>query len=245
MSFKYEEVETECLKTLVLHSGKKLSQYTLYDNVVEHFKIGNDPILKNEFKYVLLAVIRTLSVRNNNITVENKNDVLYASFSIDETTSINIEEETTQNINNNSIKEDMPNNTAVIEFILENKLTEHYYKIDFEGNTILHHLINNNKIDIIKKHFNILECLIIYENNNGKTPIDLINNVTLSNFFIYYLIAKVNSNETSIKSINNKNEILDNDINNLYDLYNKQRNNNLVFFTIITIVICLLVTKVI
>jgi hypothetical protein len=224
-SISFEAVEKECMKALILSPGVKQTQFSIFEKVSSKFEdiIGNNPILKNDLKYITLAVIRSLSVRNDNVIVEDNDGIYYACYYIDM-------ENTKKEINTGNTfvnipvsekeKHDMPNNLAVIDFILSNKLTEHYYTKDYLGNTILHYLIMGNHLEKIIDYFYIMVDMINIENNDKKTPLELIKDIRISNFFLVYFIKKNNSNEKTI-ILHNSN------INTLnFEVFNNKKNIN-------------------
>ena len=200
-SISFETVEKECMKALIFSANTKHSQYVIFEKITDKFSdiIGNNPALKNELKYITLAVIRSLSVRNDNIIVEERNNVLYAGYYIDMESSKKLFDEEV-NVSNDKNTEDMPNNMSVIEFILSNKLVDFYQNKDYMGNTILHHLVSSNNVDMIINYFDVVKNMIDVKNHEGKIPIDLIKNVSISNIFLKDLIAKNKVHENKISS---------------------------------------------
>jgi len=248
----FEAVEKECMKYLILNTGIKQSQFAIFQKISEKFEdlIGNDPIDKNNLKYITLAVLRTLSARNDNILIEDINDVIYASHYVDmkNSTSVNdsIKANTFVEIKpTEKQKEEMPSNVSVIEFILDNKLTDHYYDIDFLGDNMLHKLINANKLDRIINHIDILINMVNVENNQKKTPIDIITDIRISNYFMAYLIKRNSINESIISKSNVNINNLYNYANNLENDINKLRNLHSFLYFIIFVVNVLLVAKII
>lgn len=205
----FDEVENACIRALVKESGKFKSQNTLFTDISDNDRIknivGSNPILHNNLKYILLTVIRLLSTRNENIIVEDRNGILYACYSID-TSNINDKEikyETvleTDTVKNN----EMPSNNSVTRFIFDNKLKDFYDSVDFNGNTHLHNLIIGNDFEYITKYYSILSNKIDFENNDNKTPIELITDVRISNFFLVETIKKVKYIERFNESENRK-----------------------------------------
>jgi len=205
----FDTVENACIRALIKESGKFKSQNILFTDISDNDRIknivGSNPILHNNLKYVLLAVIRLLSTRNENIIVEERNGILYACYSTD-TSNINDEEikyETvmeTDTVKNN----DMPSNNSVTRFIFDNKLRDFYDTEDFNGNTHLHNLIIGNDFEYITKYYGILCDKIDIQNNDNKTPIELITDIRISNFFLVETIKKIKYIERFNESENKK-----------------------------------------
>jgi hypothetical protein len=192
-SIPYELVEKECIRFLALKSGKSQSYISIFNRIVDSEKIssiiGKNLILLNELKLITYDVVRHLSTRQKNIKVHDMNGTLYAYHYIDDsdinlpiTMSVSSSEETVED--NSNINVDV---ISVIEFILSNKIYSHYYRPDYLGNTMLHNLIIANRLDYIKKYFSILIEMIDTENNEVNTPIILIKDLSISNFFLDYL----------------------------------------------------------
>jgi hypothetical protein len=98
----------------------------------------------------------------------------------------------------------MPSNNSVTRFIFDNKLRDFYDTEDFNGNTHLHNLIIGNDFEYITKYYAILSDKIDVQNNDNKTPIELITDIRISNFFLVEIIKKIKYIERFNESENKK-----------------------------------------
>ena len=110
---------------------------------------------------------------------------------------------------------------------------------------MLHKLINANKLDRIINHIDILINMVNVENNQKKTPIDIITDIRISNYFMAYLIKRNSINESIISKSNVNINNLYNYANNLENDINKLRNLHSFLYFIIFVVNVLLVAKII
>jgi hypothetical protein len=191
-----EKIQIELMKILTRNVGVFKNQYDLYSELYENMEIKTPD--KEDFKLKFLATLRILPSIYDNVFVKNSNNTLSASFSPDDD-SFN---ESFEQVSNKPINNDdfMPNELAVIQFIIDNKLVQFYMQKDYLGNTILHYLIAHNDIDRIEKIKKVYELSLLDKNNDGFTPIDLITNIETSRFVIKELM------EVNIK---NKEELSD------------------------------------
>lgn len=223
----FNNLQTDIMKILTRSPDLFLSQYRLYDQIVEDLEI-KDPVEKENLKIRFLIVLRTLPFIFDHINIINKNGSLHIKFSnIDTDTEIEknnvdeILEETkdTQNV--------MPSEIAVINFIIDENIDEYFYRKDYDGNNILHSLIANNDYTRIKKHFNKLKKLISEKNNNDQTPIEIISDNNITNLFLNNMMIEINS-------LKKENLILNNWINDLrylrYFCRDQRYQNYIVYF---------------
>jgi hypothetical protein len=181
-------LETECMKIITSKSGNYISQFDVYNRIIEKLEL-KDPIEKDRLKYKVLMILRSLTNIYDNIYILNKNNILYICFSTEEI--INEDVKINKKIENdklNTQKNDMPTDISVINFILDNNVTDFIYQSDYLGNNTLHYLIMNNDLDRIKTNFTKLLILLEKENNKGEFPFDLITDIKISNLFLktYY-----------------------------------------------------------
>jgi len=252
-------LETECMKVLTSKRDTYLSQFEVYNLVSEKLDL-KDPIEKERLKYKILMILRCLSNVYDYVNIINKNNILYIGFMSDTNTNtnndinknidinININKELDKQINNEKTI-DMPTDISVINFILDNNITEFIYQNDYLGNNILHYLIMHNDLNRIDTHFSKLMTLLEKKNEKGQFPIELINDIKTSNYFLslYYLKFQENQkdflniyvmlDELYASNINIKNRIAELKIINIiylliffsYVLYNNM-NSITIFF---------------
>lgn len=183
----FEKIELECMKVLTSKCDTYISQYDIYNFVYEKFDI-KDPSDKERFKYKFLIVLRGLCNSYSDVIITNKDDVLYLCFSTQNDKN-NVEfKQNIQKPINEAKNPNLPTDISVIHFILDQDLPDFYSQKDYLGNNLLHYLIMYNDIDRIQKHYTILKDMIYDKNNDDKSPLELIKDLKISNFFISLLI---------------------------------------------------------
>jgi hypothetical protein len=101
-----------------------------------------------------------------------------------------------------------PTETQVIQFIVDNDIKSFLFRKDYQGNTILHSLIidcDSARIEnLLKTNF----YSFLERNNDGKTPLDLITDVNVSNVIhtilyqdLEYYSYKVNNLQMFIEKV--------------------------------------------
>jgi len=101
-----------------------------------------------------------------------------------------------------------PSETQVIQFIVDYDIKYFLYRKDYQGNTILHNLIINCDAHRIEKLLKTNFFSFLERNNAGKTPLDLITDVKVSNVIhtilyqdLEYYSYKVNNLEMFIEKV--------------------------------------------
>jgi hypothetical protein len=179
----FSKLENDIMKILTRNSDKFLSQYKIYDDLLEDLDI-KDPYEKEQLKIRFIIVLKQLSSIYNNISVSSKNKIMYAKFCIDSLPEETVEESTkSQNEN-----EEMPNELSVVQFIIDNKLIQFYSKKDFEGNTILHTLVKYSDFNRVEEIMNYENISFFDKNKADVTPMDLITDIRISNLLIKNLM---------------------------------------------------------
>jgi hypothetical protein len=197
----FEILESECMKVLTSKPGYYFSQYDIYNHIIEKFEIKN-PSDRDRFKYRILIVLRGLSNVFPDVTITNKDNILYLCFTLSEK---NDNEIIQNNTNNEEIKKiEMPTEISVIQFILDQNLNEFINQKDYLGNNLLHYLIINSDIERLSKNYIKLKHMISENNNDNKNPLDLIKDFKTSNFFLTLLYNTCKNNNVEINSINVK-----------------------------------------
>jgi len=228
----FNKIEKELMKILTRSPGVFRSQYDLYSELLEEFDDFKDPIEKENFKIRFLLVLRKLPSIFDDIVVKNNNGVLSAIFSI-ESLDKTLETESYEKIDSTNIS--MPSEIAVIRFIVDEKIEKYYSKKDYLNNTLLHYLVNDNDYDRINKIMgsNTLNLSFLDENDEGKTPLDLIKDIRISNLFIKELIQSNNDNFNKIGSLEMKHNELLSDFNDIKIGITYSRIFQTLFFTFI------------
>lgn len=206
----FKKLELTIIATIARNPGEYKSQYEIYNEIMEDLNIKN-PEDKESLKIKFLYILRVLPGLYDDIKIVKKNEVLYIAFSPQkediDILNMNIEKSINNNIglsidenmdeminkNINSSENKMPLEIDVINFILDESKNDSYMlkffnKKDYNNNTLLHNLILNNDYGRIKKSFDRLYDMTEQKNNDGKTPIELINDVRISNLFLSELI---------------------------------------------------------
>lgn len=101
-----------------------------------------------------------------------------------------------------------PTETQVIQFIVDNDIKSFLFRKDYQGNTILHSLIIDCDAKRIKNLLKTNFYSFLERNNDGKTPLDLITDVNVSNVIhtilyqdLEYYSYKVNNLQMFIEKI--------------------------------------------
>ena len=101
-----------------------------------------------------------------------------------------------------------PTETQVVQFIVDNDIKYFLYSKDYQGNTILHNLIIDCDAERIEKLLKTSFFSFLERNNAGKTPLDLITDVKVSNVIytilyqdLEYYSYKVNNLEMFIEKV--------------------------------------------
>jgi hypothetical protein len=217
------KLEYDTMKILTKSPGEMLSQYTIYDKLLEDYEYDiKDPIEKEDFKMKFLIILRKLSFTYENVSVINNNKILCAGFDVSNDGK-DFFEKLELNKNNDTeydeIKEDIPNKDMpseirVIQFIVDEKLENFYDKKDYNGNTILHNLILYSDFERVKKIINNQNILFFdTKNKNGNTPVDLITDIRISNLIIKEIINNTSLIEGDVIVLEEKVEKLQTSIN--------------------------------
>jgi len=189
----FKKIEEDIMMVLTGEPENLFSQYDIYRLLLDKYEL-KDPNEKNNLKYNFLIVLRRLSTLYNCLNVFNKEGVLYAKFTFEEETiSANIE------IPKLTSTVDMPNERAVIEFIVDNNLDSFLDKKDYDGNSIMHKIAEYGDIERFKKVYSKKETsmLIFLLNNKNETPIDIISDIRLLNYIVKDTLS-INKNNQEI-----------------------------------------------
>lgn len=221
-------LEKDCMKAITCKPNKYLSEFDIYNYVSEIYNF-KDPIEKELLKKNVKMILRTLSSTYDCVKIKKENNIFHVLFSTED----NEHENNIIEINQEDInKINMPTEISVINFIMDENITEYFSKKDYLGNNILHNLVLHNDYDRITTHFNKLFFLLFQENDNGKTPIDLINDFKISNFFIKNLYKYHSNNLINIENINNE----------IYDLNQLHNKINNIIYIFILFILCIIIT---
>lgn len=195
MSTVIDKLQTNIMKILTRNSGQYLSQFEIYNNLLDDLEL-KDPVEKENLKIRFLMILRQLSYFFDDVKIVNKNEVLYVAFSPEKGSSVEdlkVPEETTEN--------KMPSEMVVINFIIDNRIKEYYFKKDYNGNTILHSLVIANDIERIEKLYYEFEKFVSEKNNLGETPLDLISGFKVNNFFLKRMSEQIKKQELEIQKL--------------------------------------------
>jgi hypothetical protein len=184
-----------------LHSNpnKDFTLREIHNELFEKFDLKN-PSEKEDFKNKVEIVLRSLPSSSDSrykqiyVRIDN-NGNLITSFSKDEPNDIN---------NNLSFSE---NDKNIINFIVDENL-KNYFNKDFKGNNILHYLIYYNDYIRLKKIYKLYDHLLMEENKEGLTPLEMIKDEKISSLFIHDLMVQNTDNEYEILNLNDKNKDL-------------------------------------
>lgn len=221
-SIGFEEIQINIMKVLTGKPDEYISQYNLYNMMIENIDI-KDPVEKENLKIRFVMVLRQLSSIFNNISIMEKHSILYAKFiTNDDLDGCDVTNEHHSSSTYQPKSSDllpglnMPSQISVINFIIDENLDEYLRRKDYNGNTVLHSLVMENDFKRIKKAFSKLEHMIDEKNNYDETPIELIDDIRVSNIFLLHLMDKDDILELDIlnlkKDLDKKEEYLNNGI---------------------------------
>lgn len=197
----FDNIETNVMKVLTRKPGVWISQYTLYSNLLEELEI-KDPIEKENLKIKFLIVLRKLSSIFNNVEVSLTNGCLYAIFKNMDNTE-EIQENKLEDNENNDLKIadlKMPNENAIIRFIVDENIEKYNSIKDFQGNNILHILALFNDLQRFQKMYLKHNDLLFEVNNKNKTPIDLITDIRITNLLLADVMKECNDVKNKFKT---------------------------------------------
>jgi len=227
----FTKLESDIMKVLTKNAGLFLSQYNIYDKILNDYDI-KDPVERDNFKFRFLAVLRQMSNLFEGISIMKKEDVIFVGFDVkDDKNNYDYEYSSV----NDEIKKngEMPPEIAVINFIIDENMTDYINRKDYKGNNIFHNLVIVNDIDRIKKCFSVLlskkdiNHLLFSINNEGLTPIHYIQNFEISNFFMAHILYDLKEKDNTIDLLIEENNIQ----NELF--ITKNKNTNFFFLLII------------
>jgi hypothetical protein len=210
---EYEVIETEIMKLLTKSPDVYVSQFTIYDKLLDHFKI-NDPVSKTLLKDRLLVILRVLTKYDN--VLINKNDgVYYVCFQLDkdhDDICFISDKDTVKSTRFNEIKSSIEDtDISVIRFIVDQDLKQHFNILDTDKNNILHLLIKYNDILRVEKFIENNVSFLMDQNVFEKTPFDLINSTEMSGLIIKKLYDDIRDNANEIYIMkDNHNKIMTN-----------------------------------
>jgi hypothetical protein len=199
------------MKVLTKNPGLFLSQYSIYDKILNDYDI-KDPVEKDNFKFRFLAVLRQMSNLFEGISIMKKEDVIFVGFDVkDDKNDYDYEYSTL----NEEIKKngEMPPEISVINFIIDENMINYINRKDYKGNNVFHNLVIVNDIDRIKKCFSVLlskkdiNHLLFDINNEGLTPIHYIQKFEISNFFMSHILYDLKEKDDTIDLLIEENNI--------------------------------------
>lgn len=205
-----ESLEKDVMKILTKNSGKELSEYHIYAEILDIYNL-KDPRAKDDLKLNFNVVFRSLPAIYDHIYIIPKktkdgSEIKYACFTNDKS---KIEDHTVEidlDVKDNYQK-DMPLERAVINWIVDNNIDYGLTKEDFKGNTILHYLVLYNDIERIKYIFEQKKDMSFFAKNIQKIrPIDLITDLKISNFVIEKMTEHILDMDKKMEKYNEKME---------------------------------------
>jgi hypothetical protein len=221
----FSKLEADIMKVLTKNPGIFLSQYKIYDQILENYEI-KDPIERDNFKFRFLAVLRQMSSLFEGVSILKKDDIIYTAFEIEPKNEDKYYSES--EINQDKEKNgEMPSEIAVINFIIDEGMDSYLSRIDYKGNTILHNLVIVNDLERIKKCFSKIEHTLEKANKDGCTPIDLISDFKINNFFMNHILQKFKEQEMEYDFLLKKYNILEKSIDK------KDKNTSFFYFFVV------------
>jgi hypothetical protein len=208
--------------------NKPLSQYALYSELLEVYKI-KDIYSKNTLKMNMLIIMRNLPILYDGFKVINDNDTLSIVL-LDEDIPFSYDNIEVNTSSSSKSDESMPLEAEVIRYIVDNDICNKMPKGDFNGNTLLHYLV---KLGDLERINTILiknpELSFFDKNKDDVSPIDLNTDIKVTNLVFKLLLTKI---ETQEKDINEQKVVIKNNSNDIKSIH-----NTLLFFILINLVI--------
>jgi hypothetical protein len=210
------KIESDIMKIVTKNVDFPVSQYKIYNELCNNYNLKKS-MDKDELKMHIIIVLRYLKNKYKNIVVLYKNTIFYVSYS---------DNKNILNENNLSLYkyEAFPSEKEVILYIVDKEIYEYYDVKDYDGNNILHSLVIYNEVEIINKNIHMFELfhLIYVKNDKNQFPVDLIDNILITNIFVKKILVDftkleldMNKLKFNIIDLENKNIDLTN------ELYNK------------------------
>ncbi len=198
----FNDIEKSCMQAITRSPGKYVSERDILKYIVEKYNV-TDAIETSNLEFYLSATIRKLDYED--VLVKEINDVLYAGFSIRDDQDINgliNDLQSTVQTERNEKETNPPSHISVVRFVIDNKLKDFYVE-DYQGNNVLHYLVMDNDFERIRDNIDTLDVFIFNKNNEGKTPIDLIKDFRISNYFMGRLMVENEGIKSNINIILN------------------------------------------
>jgi len=124
----FTKLESDIMKVLTKNAGLFLSQYNIYDKILNDYDI-KDPVERDNFKFRFLAVLRQMSNLFEGISIMKKEDVIFVGFDVKNDKNDYDYEYSTLN---EEIKKngEMPPEISVINLIIDKNMVTYINKKD-------------------------------------------------------------------------------------------------------------------
>ncbi len=190
-----EFIEQEIFIAITGDPERVFSQFELFDSLMKIKKI-KDPMERENFKFHFALVLRSMPTKYDNVLTQIKNNVYYICFSvknepftIDESKHVNFISSKSETTEYN----DMPRETAVIEFVVDEGVDKYILGTDYLGNTIVHYLATFSDTKRLKKLIETkkIDYSWFFRNNKeGKSPLDMTVDNSIHNMLIQHLFEE-------------------------------------------------------
>jgi hypothetical protein len=203
-TYDFEKLETCIMQVLSGNPDKYMSQYEIYNKLCDNLELS-DPNEKKILKFRFLIVLRQLSSIFDGVSVLNKNGILRAGFFTEDKVEFQEQEFVSIEPEDSNI----PNDLSVVQFIVDQNIEEFYNRRDYLGNTILHTLVLNNDHERVQKVIDTEICSFSEKNNNGETPLDLINDFKMNNLITKDILEQISDLEYDVMTLKSSNSQLE------------------------------------
>lgn len=190
----YEKLESKVIQVLSRNPDKLLTHRYVCNEISSELDT-KDPVLLNKLKDEIAIVMRFLK-KYDNFDVLEEDGSLKAVFmiqTVDNKSFTNIIDDTDKTVPvdiNDVNKSSFSSDISVIQFIIDNNLENYYTQKDYKGNMPLHYLMIHGDTIRASKLIDIDNKQLLEENADGKTPIDLVKDLTVANFLIRGVLSK-------------------------------------------------------
>ena len=191
--YTYEELELMIARLLTREPNRPFNHHLLVNKI--SFELGlKDPGLLKKLKDDIGIVMRFMKKYDNFDVIEENGSIRVVYITkISDSNVFEIVEPPSEKEDTESTS--IQSGLAVAQFITDNDLTDFLKQKDHNGNTALHYFMIHGDILRAEKLIKFNENILLYENNEGFTPIELITDIRLSN----YLLKNIIDNNISMR----------------------------------------------
>lgn len=204
-----DKIENDIMSILYANIDNTYTQYSLFNKLMsDKYDFSNTNIIDPNFKSKFLLILRNLISKYDDIKI-TKNDKIYNIVCLSSQDANPLKftnnEQVISELNDNDV-------STMYDYIYENNMNEYIdWKDPFDGNTIYHELVLNNKIKQIERLINLNVFDYTIMNIHEQTPIDLIKTPQLAKIIIMKLIQEKKNTNTKVDNLKSKIDFIESD----------------------------------